>query len=593
MASCSDVSAPQMSLTAANIVAGGYMYADDLRKLEECTDTVHPVSWARCPSPILLNNWMDTLRSHPDQGFASYIYSGLSSGFRIGFDRRGASLRAAPKNHPSASANRTVVRDYIHTELEAGRLVGPIDRQVVPLVHTSPIGLVPKSSQVNQWRMIVDLSCPRGHSINDGISQKLASLCYASLDTAVDHIRRLGRGTQLVKLDLKNAYRMVPIHPEDQHLLGITWEGETFIDRALPFGLRTAPKIFSAVADMIAWALHRAGIQCQLHYLDDFLFMGAPNTGEGAQALSVALRVFHHLGVPVAHHKTEGPATLVVFLGILIDTQAFELRLPRDKVQRLRSLLQAWSSKKKATKKELESLLGHLSHAASVVRQGRTFLRQLFDLLHIPSWFVRLNLGARADLAWWKCFLQNWNGSSFFPLPVPATHVHSDASGSYGCGAVSDDLNWFQVQWPTHWADVDISAKELAPVVIAAAIWGSRWESKHICFHSDNMAVVAVLNTRSAKSPLLMHLLRCFAFYSAYFRFHFTARHVPGVLNTAADALSRNNLQLFSSLVPQAQESSIPPSLYNLLIGTRPDWGSPAWSQLFSHSLREVSLAQR
>ena len=125
-------------------------------------------------------------------------------------------------------------------------------------------------------------------------------------------------------------------------------------------------------------------------------------------------------------------------------------------------------------------------------------------------------------------------------------------------------------------------------MVIAAA---SRWESKHICFHSDNMVVVAVIYTRSAKSLLLMHLLRCFAFYSAYFRFHFTARHMPGVLNTAVDALSRNNLQLFSSLVPQAQESSILPSLYNLLLGTRLDWGSPAWSQLFSHSLREVSLA--
>ena len=84
-----------------------------------------------------------------------------------------------------------------------------------------------------------------------------------------------------MKLDLKNAYRTIPVHPEDHHLLSVTWEGNTYIDRALPFGLRSAPKIFSAVADMIAWALHCAGIQHQIHYLDDFLFMGAPNSEQG------------------------------------------------------------------------------------------------------------------------------------------------------------------------------------------------------------------------------------------------------------------------------------------------------------------------
>ena len=98
-------------------------------------------------------------------------------------------------------------------------------------------------------------------------------------------------GTQLTKLDLQSAYRIVPIHPKDQHLLAIEWEGATYVDHTLPFGLRSAPKIFTAVADMVAWVLHCAGIQHQLHYIDDFLFLGAPDTGEGARALSIALEV--------------------------------------------------------------------------------------------------------------------------------------------------------------------------------------------------------------------------------------------------------------------------------------------------------------
>ena len=56
----------------------------------------------------------------------------------------------------------------------------------------------------------------------------------------------------LIKLDLKHAYCIVPVHPDDHQLLGVTWKGHTYIDRALPFGLRSAPKNFSVVADMIA-----------------------------------------------------------------------------------------------------------------------------------------------------------------------------------------------------------------------------------------------------------------------------------------------------------------------------------------------------
>ena len=134
-----------------------------------------------------------------------------------------------------------------------------------------------------------------------------------------------------------------------------------------------------------------------------------------------------------------------MFLGIIIDTEAFELRLPAEKLHKLQALLSSWCARKSCTKKELESLLGHLSHAAMVVRPGRTFLRQLFSFLHStkgPSHFVRLGSGARADLAWWKCFLQSWSESLFSPLPNPAHHVYSNTSGTYGCGAVVGIFNW-------------------------------------------------------------------------------------------------------------------------------------------------------
>ena len=112
----------------------------------------------------------------------------------------------------------------------------------MPLVHTSPIGLVPKGYQVNKWRMIVDLSSPAGSSINDGISDDLCSMLYSSVDNTIHIIRELDRGTQLVKLDIKDAYHITPVHPANYCLLGICWQGNTYVDCAMAFGPDQSPK---------------------------------------------------------------------------------------------------------------------------------------------------------------------------------------------------------------------------------------------------------------------------------------------------------------------------------------------------------------
>ena len=76
----------------------------------------------------------------------------------------------------------------------------------------------------------------------------------------------------------------------------------------------------------------------------------------------------------------------------------------------------------------------------------------------------------------------------------------------------------FLFEWPSGWEGVDISVKELVPVVVAVALCGGLWQGHHICFHSDNMAVV---NTKTSKAPLLKHLLRCFFFFVLFIAFMF------------------------------------------------------------------------
>ena len=99
---------------------------------------------------------------------------------------------------------------------------------------------------------------------------------------------------------------------------------------------------------------------------------------------------------------------------------------------------------------------------------------------------------ARVDLAWWDCFLIDWHEASFIPVDNnPSVRVFSDASGSFGCGAICTDSHCFQICWPPPWAKIDIAVKKMVPVVAVAAVWG--YCPHQVTFHSDNAAVVSVL----------------------------------------------------------------------------------------------------
>lgn len=111
------------------------------------------------------------------------------------------------------------------------------------------------------------------------------------------------------------------------------WDGSLYIDTALPFGLRSAPKICTAVADAVEWVAKQEGAGFVIHYLDNFLMVGAPNSVECVQSLETLLAVFNWLGLPVAMEKWEGPTSLD-FLGFTLDTQNMMVQLTTRKAHR-------------------------------------------------------------------------------------------------------------------------------------------------------------------------------------------------------------------------------------------------------------------
>ena len=566
-----------------------YVYYDDLLALDSCREllgTGAVVISRDILTPLIWQSWAQELVGHPDQAFTNFILSGISNGFRIGFGRH-QSLELAGRN--LHCPRPSLVSEYLSREVQLGRM-WKLPFGVFPKgIHLSPIGLIPKKNKPGKWRLIVDLSSPFEHSINDGISQERSSLSYTSVDHLAALIVSEGQGSFLVKADVKEAYRMVPIHPEDQHLLGVQWNGAIYVDRMLPFGLRSAPKLFSALADAVQWMLKRKGISKGIHYLDDFVLVAGSRVAADRQK-STLLWLFEHLGIPIEPAKLEGPSTCLTFLGIEVDTASFQLRLPEAKLSELMGCLQQCVHRRSVRKHDLEHLTGLLQFATKVVRPGRPFLKRLYALQGVgshPDHLVRLSVPAQADIAWWLLFTDKWNGISLLwdlGLTRVDIYVHSDASGSWGCGAVQD-LQWLQLEWPPGLCHLSIAIKELIPVVLAAATFGKSWSGKSIQFVVDNEAVVAVLNSTFCSDLYLMHLIRLLVFFAARFDFWFSAIHIPGQLNSTADAISRNRLDLFFTEVPQAASTPAPvsPSLVRL-VSQCTSWISPSWIELFKEA---------
>ena len=172
-----------------------------------------------------------------------------------------------------------------------------------------------------------------------------------------------------------SAYRNVAIHPDDRPLPGMQWRGNYFVDLVLPFGLCSAPFIFTSMADLVEWILvHNYGMDFLLHYLDDFFTLGRPSSPLCHFYLLTSVRLCKRLGLPLYPDKVEGPATCLTILGIELDSNMRQARLPTEKRDRIVALLEEWSTKRFCKMRELESLIGHLHHACKVAPQGRTFL---------------------------------------------------------------------------------------------------------------------------------------------------------------------------------------------------------------------------
>ena len=225
-------------------------------------------------TPLNISRFSKLLASHPSDSFRSYVTSGLTEGFAIGFDGPRESVTAP--NLPSSLAYTDHISTYLAKCCDMNQTAGPFDTQPFRTMMCSGLGVVPKRN--GGLRVIHHLSAPPDLSVNDHIDPAAFSLKYIHVDDAVRAILNIGSGALLSKFDIRNAFRLIPVRPDDWPLLGIHWRNQYYFDKVLPFGLRSSPFIFDKVASAIEWIVRaHFKVPTLFHYLDDFLAVAPPS----------------------------------------------------------------------------------------------------------------------------------------------------------------------------------------------------------------------------------------------------------------------------------------------------------------------------
>lgn len=277
--------------------------------------------------------------------------------------------------------------------------------------------------------------------------------------------------------------------------------------------------------------------------MDDF--QGVELEAKAYSAFHFLQTLLEELGVKESRQKACQPSTIVTCLGVEFNINDMTMSVTKERLCEITELLKDWSSKKKATKRQLKSLVGKLSFVAKCLRQSRVFLTSILDLLRsLKRNHHHANISSefRKDIMWWREFLSQYNGVSILYTSVwsePDGILSTDACLT-GCGGLFGK-RFFHCAFPDSLLKQysAIHHLECIAIIIALRLWGSEWRGLGIRVYCDNEAIVTVLNSGRTKDTLLGRCLRNVWLCTSLNEFELTAVHLPGISNRAADYLSR------------------------------------------------------
>jgi hypothetical protein len=489
---------------------------------------------------------------------ASTLTGILKYGCQIGYI--GPLQHIISKNLKSSMLDPTVIKRKLSDDLALGRVLST--RPEAPFI-CSPLGLVPKHD--GGFRRIHHLSHPRESSVNWFIPENYSKITYISIRNIFTEILATGRSCVIIKKDIKDAFRNIPIAPPIQWILGFSWNREYYKEACLPFGLATAPFLFNLFAEGFHWILESWLQWNVFHYLDDFIRIIHKDVAT-SEMLAQSEQDYHRLtallGIPENNSK-DVTGTIVTVLGIEIDTNMLVARLPTDKLAKARDLTSHALRKASLSLVELQSLAGFLAWCAEVTRLGHIYLHHIWDFertfpTQAPSTLRRkIPYNVRQDLCWWNALLPNFNGVLLFHEDRETFQLYSDAS-CQGLGAYFSiagealQEHSFAMRIAKEHQGQHINVLELRAIQAAFYQWSSIWSKKKIVVNTDSELAYWALTNHKAHG-VAFYPLRHILLLASQHDIILSPHWIPGKTNQIADALSRFNFKALANLCPTWQ----------------------------------------
>ena len=456
---------------------------------------------ARIPIPSKLNieAWEHYLGCLGDRGreldFVKY-------GFPMGYLGPISDTRHTP-NHPSATEFPRHIQEFIDSEIRLEGLVGPFNTPPFdPWCHVSPL-MTREKGNPDKRRIITDMTYPMASSINAYIIKNGVYGCenehsLPTVDALARDLGEMGEQAHLATIDVSRAYTNFVSDPLDWPLLCFAWDNMYYCDLSMPFGARASSFHMQSVANCITDTLRGEGIHCYM-YLDDLVIL-SPDRSKAMGDYERARQLLKELGLPEAMEKAQPPARSVKWLGVNIDAQAKTLSIPAAKLQEVLKQVRSIHSKAHITKRQLQSLLGHLLFVAKCVRPARVFVSRLLNTLRgTRGGMITVNEDMKRDLEWFIQFAEDWNGVSVIPQNEPSKTILVDACLT-GVGGTDGQIVYAHQILDVADGDYNITELEAINVVIALhTLITQQDRGRHITVRCDNKAAVAALCSGRAK----------------------------------------------------------------------------------------------
>ena len=441
----------------------------------------------------------------------------------------------------------------------------------VPLTeraHFSRVFLVPKKN--GKLRLVIDLSL-----LNPWLQCPNFQMDHAQV------IRdAISPGMWATSIDLSDAYLHIPIHPLYWKFLVFQVGNKRYQFMVLPFGLNTAPRVFSAVMKALKRWARLQGIMI-FQYLDDWLLLHLITQVLTEQTLALT-RCCMRLGLLVNIDKSElVPSQIIVFLGDQFDFKAGMIYPTAARFQAICDKIALVVKHPTVPFKTVHSLLGLLTATEKIVPFGRLHYRMLlrFCSFHLSSKVKRwqkvyVHSAVHRDLLWWVEPANVLKGISM-DRAVPSVHVQTDASTTgwgISCHGIILGGAWTPAQRQDH-----INVLEMRAVLIACHRLLPHLQNRAVLFLVDNQTVVSYLQKQGGtRSHQLLALTMDVFHFAEEHHIQIHARHIKGSLNVVADLASRTGYVVNT-------EWSLTPQKFQWLQHQSP-WG-PAVIDLFANEM--------